>query len=168
MKIQMNFESKKLIRLETIREIDKRKVKWTKYSFKRQSKAPGKTDKKYLIITPVFSLFFSLIAIISAVWTYALLVVPFIWGCQRILLQNVLSFLFSLIHLCRLPCYYYVSFCVVGSATFSRSHSLCVYHLHSRIIWYLPTTGIVVSGSSLLSPSVLPYIFVPVFLGTLL
>ena len=37
-------------------------------------------------------------------------------------------------------CYYQVLLCVVGSATFFRSHFQCVYYLHSRIICYLPTT----------------------------
>ena len=97
-----------------------------------------------------------------------LLAVPLFWLCLPIQQHILFSFLFSLIYPCRLPCYYRIFNCIVRSATFFLSHSWCVFHIHSRIICYLLTTGVVVSGSSLLSPSVLPYIFVPVFSCTLL
>ena len=77
----------------------------------------------------------SFIAVISAVWieTFsgsAPLLVE-LWIQQH----NLLSFLWSLIHPCRLSCCYHVSHSVVGSAAFFHSHSRCVYHLLAE--WYV-------------------------------
>ena len=47
-------------------------------------------------------------------------------------------------------------------------HSPCVFLLYSRIIHCLPAIEVTVPGLSLLSPSFLPYIFVPNFLNTFL
>ena len=70
--------------------------------------------------------------------------------------------------LCRLPRHYCGFLCIVRSAAFSHCNSSCVFLLHSRIICCLPTMGVAVSGSPLQSPTVLPYIFIPVFLCILL
>ena len=99
--------------------------------------------------------------------------VGFLWNFSsssdvlRILLHSLLSFLCSLTHLCSLHYSYHVSLCVVRSAAFSYCHSPWVFLQHSSIICYLPTMGILVFNSSFLSPSLLPYIFALISLGTL-
>ena len=107
------------------------------------------------------------IAVILAVWMDAYC------GIAPLLVMAVNTaakptfFLGSLIHQCRLPWYYCNFLCVLRSAVFSCCHSTCVFLLHSRIIGCLPTMGVAMPGLSLLSPSILSYIFAPVFLDTL-
>ena len=108
-------------------------------------------------------LFLSYCCHFSCVDRYFFFVVFLFWWCP----QSLLSFLWSLFHQCRLPCNYCGFLCVIGSAVFSWCHSLCVFLFHSRIICCLPAMGVAVSGSSFLSASVLPYIIVSIFLGTL-
>ena len=127
------------------------------------------SESVYIIY--LMSLFFLSLTLLFLLLSFQLcgwmlpLVVPLFWWCLQILLQSLLSFLSSLILQCGLPCYYSAFLCFVRSAVFSH-HFTCVFLHQNRILCRLPTTGLAVYSSSLLSP-VFSYVFDPIFLGAL-
>ena len=75
---------------------------------------------------PLFFVSLSLLSFQLYGWRL-LLVVTFFYWCLRILLQNLLSIMCSLLHLCKFSFYYCVFLYDVGSAAFSHCHTLYVF-----------------------------------------
>ena len=68
-------------------------------------------------------------AVISAVWMEASSGSVFLLVMSQILLQNLLSLPYSLIHLSMLPCYFHVSLYVVGSVVSVSMYEELLFNL---------------------------------------